>query len=518
MYNKLTKKIKSIKVLRDSISTLRRYIYMPYEKKYIEMNKKLYMPRDSDSEILVEFCRYSHCVVSWSVYANILAKKYNARIVSYSYPEKYKDYVYHSLFSSFGTQKHNYICLSGDLLKKKDEIVSEILSRVKTKEDWFNIECCGYIIGQEIYEEYLMHNHATLEINDPEARTYLDCAVTGLLYWIDYFSTHSVKTVIISHDCYILSIIRKVANNFNVPVYQITNLWAIRLNPGYNCGSEFKYYPQLFLQLSKDDQIKGIEWAKERLQRRIKGEVGIDMSYSLKSSFSEHFTHRRILAINGKIKILICTHCFFDQPHAYGKMFFLDFYEWLCFLGDMSEQTDYDWYLKVHPDYRPGTLEKIHAIVTMYPKIKVIPPEISHNQLAKEGIDFVFTCHGTVGCEYPLLGVNVINAHNNPHIAYDFNYHPNSKEEYENMIFNLPSLRCEVDTDKVYEFYCVHHLHSLYYSERRSTRGVFYSNDQAINPIREFINSNRIEDMPTIVKQVEEYLVRVDNHKVDKLF
>ena len=49
--------------------------------------------------------------------------------------------------------------------------------------------------------------------------------------------------------------------------------------------------------------------------------------------------HGRLLAIknSNKTKVLICTHCFFDNPHGYGGMIFLDFYEWLVFLGEISK-------------------------------------------------------------------------------------------------------------------------------------------------------------------------------------
>ena len=69
----------------------------------------------------------------------------------------------------------------------------------------------------------------------------------------------------------------------------------------------------------------------------------------------------------------------------------------------------------------------------------MIPEETSHHQLIREGIKFVFTVYGTVGCEYPLIGAQVINAGNNPHIAYNFNWHPTSIKEHENLVLRLPS-------------------------------------------------------------------------------
>jgi hypothetical protein len=87
----------------------------------------------------------------------------------------------------------------------------------------------------------------------------------------------------------------------------------------------------------------------------------------------------------------------------------------------------------------------------------MIPPDTSHYQLAAEGINFVLTCYGTVGHEYPLLGVQVINAGDNPHMAYDFNWNPKTLSEYEHMLLNLNSLKKEIKLDELYEFYFVHY-------------------------------------------------------------
>ena len=44
-------------------------------------------------------------------------------------------------------------------------------------------------------------------------------------------------------------------------------------------------------------------------------------------------------------------HDFFDATHIYGSTLFVDFYEWLKFLGKLSETTDYDWYIKNRPNF-----------------------------------------------------------------------------------------------------------------------------------------------------------------------
>ena len=38
------------------------------------------------------------------------------------------------------------------------------------------------------------------------------------------------------------------------------------------------------------------------------------------------------------------------QFHCFGNNFFTDHYEWLDSLGRISNEVDYDWYIKCHPN------------------------------------------------------------------------------------------------------------------------------------------------------------------------
>jgi hypothetical protein len=283
-----------------------------------------------------------------------------------------------------------------------------------------------------------------------------------VIFWQDYFSQNRVAAVIVSHDCYIgYGIICKIAYRGKIPVYlpNIRGLWLIK--EPHTTYYFFSDYREMFEKLPKDEQDKGLALARQQIEKRLSGVPGVDMPYSTKSGFGPVNDKITVLKKSNKIKVLICSHCFYDNPHAYGGMVFLDFYEWLNFLGQISEKTDYDWYLKVHPYPMPGTEEIIEGIVAEFPQITILPHDTSHHQLVKEGINFVLTCFGTVGHEYPALGVQVINAAFNPHIAYDFNWHAKSIEEYEHYLLNLGSLKKEIDINELYEFYYMNYYYTI---------------------------------------------------------
>ena len=140
-------------------------------------------------------------------------------------------------------------------------------------------------------------------------------------------------------------------------------------------------------------------------------------------------------------------------------------------MGKLSENTNYDWYLKNRPNfegkfkiYQPHTNQIINEIVKKFPKLKLLPNDYSHHQIIKEKIDFVLTCYGSVGVEYPYFGVPVINASkNNPHINYNFNLHPKSINDYKILIESLKKLKnknYKFSKNEIYEYYFMRNIYT----------------------------------------------------------
>ncbi len=111
--------------------------------------------------------------------------------------------------------------------------------------------------------------------------------------------------------------------------------------------------------------------------------------------------------------------------------------------------------MKPHADYLPGTMEVLQEICNRFPRFNLIDPSTTWHQLKTEGISTVLTCYGSIGHELPLLGFKVINAAYNPHIAYSFNVHSKTIEEYDDIILNKINAPLHVNADEVYEFFYV---------------------------------------------------------------
>lgn len=425
-------------------------------KNYCAYNREAFnnYSNRGDRIILMDCCPIPQWVIANSFLVNKLSVMLDASIVSYGLAGR--DTYIDNLYQSFGCNQHLLVKTKGDLTKERKRLYQMICESIKSKDDLFNFKINGVWIGLDIYESILRTGVPTVDINSFRTRYQIFHALKYYVYFLDFFSSGAVQSVVLSHDNYIsMGLVAKIAFQNNVPLFVANPFELIKVVRTHQVYERYAKYPDYFNLLPELEKKNAVLWAKGQLEKRVKGVVGVNMSYQEKSAFTDERIARQTLK-SDKTKIVIATHCFFDNPHGYGWMLFSDFYEWLCFLGEISKETDYEWYLKSHPDYLPGTLETLTKITEMYPKLRLIDPATTFHQLKEEGVSVVLTCYGSVGHELPLLGYKVINAAYNPHIAYDFNWHPETLEQYRDMLLNLKSLGDVRDVEKIYEFFYIH--------------------------------------------------------------
>ena len=450
----------------------------PATRRFIGHNKKVFgkkrPPAGRKPLVLLEFNSMHSAHIAYSYLANVLASEHGTAIKAYT-PRPSRGFVGRSLFQlakisghndfgiyqSFGTEDVFGIHLTAAQKTRALVLLKEILPDLVTKWDLEALEIDGVWVGDLFYDSYLMdYKRATIDKDSPEFQAALLDSIGLFVFWQEYFDSNDVRAVNVSHCVYNSAIPLRIAVRRGIPAYQANATHMYRLDDkrlfAYN---EFFEYRMRFAALPREVREAGLAEAQRRIERRFAGEVGVDMTYSKKSAYGAVQEHR-LLKDSPRKKILIATHCFFDSPHSYGNNIFPDFYEWLDFLGQTSEETDYDWYIKTHPDYLPGTMEIIKSFVARYPKLILLPSDASHHQIIAEGIDVALTVYGTIAFEYAALGIPVINAsQNNPHVAYDFNLHPKDVAEYRRMLHGLDTLDLRIDRDQVYEYYYMRHIH-----------------------------------------------------------
>jgi len=478
-----------IKIIKKFSNVIKEYFVIEKFKKH---NKKIFNQEsyDSNSIILVEFNAFQTSHIALSYVSNLLKKKFKVNVHAYyaysiivsrlkeNLIIKIKWFLSNffslknmGIYKSFGVKKIFKPNISKEIEVKAKKVSDDIFKNLKSKGDLLNVFYKDVLIGDLIYDTYLKSlTNYTLDIKDTKLKNMIFEFYCLCFYWDNFFDKKNVKALLCIHTVYSYAIPIRVAIFKNISVYAMNMERLFSLSKtNYLKGTDFKYYPEEFKTLSLDDQKKGKKLAKQKLLDRFEGKTStdIDLPNSMVSSFSKVISKKNVIKQSKNIKVLITPHDFMDSIHVLGDLLFPDFYEWLIYLGKISSKTNYDWYIKNRPKYpgkfkkyQPFTNKTVEEIVSIYPNLKLLDNEISHHQLIKEGINFVFTGYGSVGLEYPNFGIPVINAcEKNPHYRYNFNITPKTIKEYEGIILNLSQNAPKINNEEIYEFYFMRHVY-----------------------------------------------------------
>ena len=447
--------------MRSFFSTIKyiKHNFLLFNKPINKKNKKI---------ILVEFNQLASSIISYSYLSNVLKNKYSANILAYRLTTKrnhFKDIVWILLskiffinqflvYRSFGAIDF----LFPGFIFQKNKKIENIIKKIKNKNDLLNLKVDKIYIGDLVYDSYLMdYREATIDLKSQKFLKYFKHTLSTFFAWKKIFHNYDVKAVITSHSVYNLAIPLRIAVSKNIEAFQCSAEHLYRLSKKkLYAYKQFINYKKDFEKIDKIQKKRLFSLAKKKIQNKLSGKK---LTWgSTKSPYNDGILRSKIKK-NSNLKVLIATHCFFDNPHPYGKNLFVDFYEWIDFLGKISEKTNYDWYIKLHANYLPGTKKIIEYFIKKYPAINYLPNDYSHHQIIREGVSVVLTCFGTIASEYPLYNRNVINCSlNNPHIAYNFSISPRSIKEYKKLLLNLDKLKNNIKKNEIYEFYVMNNI------------------------------------------------------------
>ena len=446
--------------IRRIVNSLRKH---EYSKEYLALirsktHSNIFEKRTSITNskmILLDYFPIPHWIGINSIAARVIQEKTGGKIFAFGFMKPFKNTK--DLYSAFGISNHVQIKIGLQQIPELWKLYKNIVLSISKSEDVFTIELDTVKIGIPIYESILRSGKITVDIDDIETYKQIYRGLLQYIYFRKLFSENRIEAILVSHDCYIgPGLLDHMAHRFGIPSIYVN---PFEINLPYKpqqLYSRFERYPEYFKAIPPEIRDLGVAQAKSDLNLRLSGKIGIKMRYQEQSAF-ESTNLPNQLEINANLNVLVATHDFYDNPHAYGEMLFHDFFIWLEFLNEVSSETNYNWYLKCHKDSSLHQRKEIEKFSLKHPRFKVIDPSVSFHQLSNEGLDFVLTCYGSVGHELPLLGINVLNSSYNPHIAYDFNLHANSVANYRELILKLKELSCrEISITEVYEFFYVH--------------------------------------------------------------
>tara|TARA_Y100000591_G_C21831235_1_gene699740 strand:- start:592 stop:2232 length:1641 start_codon:yes stop_codon:yes gene_type:complete len=364
---------------------------------------------------------------------------------------------------------------------EKDKIISlklykKFLNNIKTLKQLERYKVNNILFGDLLYDCYLKKNYDNVPTIDLKSQKFKEFAyefITLIVIWLRFFKNHKVVAVIGSHSVYSIGVPLRISINKGIKTFAITPEQICNLSKKMpHEYIEFFDYKNNFNKINKTKKIICLNLAKKKLRKKLSGEFSSDYYYALKSPYLTKKSSRRVITNNKKLKLLVATHDFVDAPHLFGNSLFTDFYQWIYFIGKVSRNTNYEWYIKTHYPYggkyeiyQAHERRVVQGLVKKFKHFKIIPPKTSMKQLLNEGIDGIFTVNGTIGSEIPYYNIPVVNASlKNPHINYNFNIHPKNINELKKVILNFKNIKSKFKVNKT-ELYEHYFMRNIYYDK-----------------------------------------------------
>ncbi len=217
--------------------------------------------------------------------------------------------------------------------KERRKLYHELIGKVKSKRDLLSYNTGDINIGLDIYDTILRTGVPTVDLDSIRSKKIIVLGLSTYLFAKHIFESGKIKGVLLSHDNYVwMGTVARVAYKYGVPVYFGNPYEILKTKRSFHIYERYQFFPKIFSGLSEAEKTDAKLWAKDKLTKRLAGEVGVMMSYQTKSEFGNQLIPRQTKDTK-KVKIVVATHCFYDSPNCLGWMLFPDFYEWLFHLG-----------------------------------------------------------------------------------------------------------------------------------------------------------------------------------------
>ena len=491
--------------------------YTQSVKEYIDFNNTNIRIEVSNNNnvvlVPIEGCHDGTTIV-YSYFAPYYANKCNANIVGYIRQggNEFESVIYPSMvdiYKSFGMREIIKVSLQKQDEESVESIYDSIIKNIRSYDDWSNIVVNGRNIGISFLRDYLRKYQLSFDPRNEHIFKCLRYAIKTIIFWDTYFEEKSVKTVILWDGVHNESYLRDIAIENGAKTYIIHPFGIHKAFINFSFGESFEYLNDFYERLTLEEKTIGLAWAKKAVDKILSGKKGKFLKYRISDNVFSYESGGINAAIKKKTRVMICPHIFDEDQWLNGRQLCGENYiSWLLFIGDISQKTDYEWFIKLHPDETDRGNQFILEYLKLYPNISLISANLSPYDLKKAGIDYSLTIGGSIGHEYPLLGINVINAGNNPHMSFAFNILPQSKEEYEKILMNITSNSVLENVDEIYKFYCIFYLYykrNDYSKEIQDVFNMINFNHRDINNTiyYDFMNEFSIEIDRNIKKQIK---------------
>lgn len=453
------------------------------DKKFISKNKlkKKKITLEEKNRVLFQMPEEYFYVIIFNKIINIFNNKGSFHIdwidINSGYQKNGKTYLLKKILP-FGRRWKKLFTMNGGIIVLKYDMsffkklkyiphAFKIHKSLKTKQDVLNIKYNDMVLGDLIYDTYLRYKaKPTIYLND----FYLFRVILSSLIIFNesdfYYKKFRPKYYFTSYTSYLHhGIPSRLALKYNTTLITLGayELFFNIVEKDFPTHlKNYSSYSSDYNSVDNDLKNKLLDEAKTSLNARLNGTIDKALYYVSKSSYQDSYVTSTYFINNFKKRVIIFSHDFYDSPHIRRWLLFEDFYEWLKFVIVSADTDSIDYFVKMHPNSSPKSIEVVKELLINFPQIKLIPLNISTKQLINEGFDYAITNHGTVAHELPLFNIPVLCSGDNPHVSFDFTYTAKSKDEFYGLIRNPFKLQSLINLDKkkedVYKYYAMHYL------------------------------------------------------------
>ena len=444
-------------------------IFINFFKNFWKKKLKEIPLKKNKNKILIEYYPFYASLIPFSTILYTLLNRSNSEIICYKISlkkrkfSKLKDKIklispfsYESIYKSFGVK--NFIRPNFNEINnlKEEKKIKKIFNKIKSKEKLLKLRVNKILIGDLLYDSYLRNNSiATIQLDSKEFENYFRKFLKLFFFWKDYFNKNKINSIITSHQVYEYGLPSRIAVTKKILCLQASLSFLYKFSEkNLSLNFDQKNYKKTFMKFSKDKKKRYIKLGAQFLINRFNKNYSFDPRTN-SENVTIAFDKSKIIRKKNKhrkIKVLIASHCLDDAPHVYGNFLFNDIYEWLEYLFKISKKTNYEWYVKIHPQNYKKDYNLMRDLIKKYPSIKIIKEKTSMNQIINSGITHALSIYGSVGYELPYHGIPVIfaNPQYNPFNNFSFNINCKNKKEYENKIMNLKKLKINFNRREIY--------------------------------------------------------------------
>jgi len=401
-------------------------------------------------------------------YLGILPKTSNAKFVVWVFPYPLKllhDFMikkkWKKLYSSIGIFLFIYPNKKFATVIKNIVSAFKLFRNLKNKKDLLNHKFQNILCGDLIYDSYLRFNKKpTLNVYDPTLILFIIDCYNQICFYQNFISKHKIQNYYSSYSSYVThGIPVRVFLKHGVNVYTLSTAYLNQNQFKKLSLEDFSHvnkhweYRNIFKSLKNKEII--IKESLKSLNGRFNGLN--DLNYM---DVDPYKTTKNKMKFDFTMDGMIFLHDFFDSPHIYRRMVFVDFYEWIEHSIKLILKNNLNIGIKPHPNQRPESRKIVNKLKSKYPTIIFIDEKISNKSIFDSGIRFGVSVHGSVLSELAYHNIKPISCGDNPASSFDYIYEAKSKNEYDNFILNHENLPLKKNIKKrIGEFYYMNHVY-----------------------------------------------------------